>query len=355
MKKSRIKKRSQKIGLPPGELVYVGESNVKKSDVTVFSYSESVVTEKTVTIKEIKEHQKEGEHLWIDLNGVSDVAAVKELGELFGLHPLVLEDIVNTGQRPKIEYYDGYIFVVAKMLHYDDTLRHINAEQVSFVLKNDCLITFQEEHYGDVFNAVRDRLRNKRGLVRGRGVDYLLYALLDSIVDQYFIITEKLGGRVEDTEEEVTVNHSSEMIQSIHLIKSELIQFRRVLYPMMELLRDLLKDETDIIHRSNHKYFQDIYDHAKEIVDIVETSREVTTHVLSIYMSQVSNKMNETMKLLTVIATIFIPLTFVVGVYGMNFEFMPELHWKYGYAAVWALMFLITAGIFAVFRKRKMM
>lgn len=356
IRKSRVKKRSIKAGLPPGQLVYVGDAKVSVGDIDVFGYSPDNFIESKIKLKDLAQlaDTKPAAITWINFNSVSDVYAMERVRDLFRIHPLIVEDIMNTDQRPKVEFHDDCVYIVMKMLDYNNKTQQIITEQVSFVLKDNCLLTFLEDE-GDVFEQVRERIRDKKGQIRNRGHDYLVYSLLDAIVDQCFIINENLALKVEKTEEDVTVGHSSDMIRNIHTVKTELIQFRRHLLPMLELMRDLLREETPLLQKSTRRYFQDIYDHTRQITDMVETSREVTTHVLEVYMSQVSNKMNETMKILTIIATIFIPLTFIVGVYGMNFDEMPELHWSYGYPLTWILMLGVAVGTLVMFKRRKML
>jgi magnesium transporter len=277
---------------------------------------------------------------------------IERIGKHYILHPLVLEDILNVYQRPKVEYFEDYIFVVLKMLTYDDKTDDINSEQVSMILGNNFVFTFQERK-GDVFEPIRDRLRNNKGVIRKNSADYLLYSLIDIIVDNYFVILEKLGEKVEDLEDRVVLNPSPETIRKIHRLKRNLIELRRIIWPLREALSVLYKEESDLINKKTSIYFRDVYDHVIQIMDTIETLRDMVGGLLDVYLSSVSNRMNEIMKVLTIIATIFIPLTLISGIYGMNFKYMPELKWRFGYPLVLLLMLGIGIGMLIYFRKKK--
>jgi len=268
------------------------------------------------------------------------------------LHPLILEDIVNTEQRPKMEDFEQYIFVVLKMLQYNEKEDEIIAEQVSLILGSNFVISFQETE-GDIFDPIRDRIRNSKGRIRKMGADYLAYALLDAVVDNYFTILEKIGEKIETVEEELVANPIPETLQIIHTMKREMIFLRKSVWPLREVVGGLQRAESALIQESTGIYLRDVYDHTIQVIDTIETFRDMISGMLDIYMSSVSNKMNEVMKVLTIFAAIFIPLTFIAGIYGMNFQYMPELEWQLGYFAVLLIMLLVAVSLLVYFRKKK--
>lgn len=282
---------------------------------------------------------------WINVEGVHDIDIVQKLGSYFSIQPLVLEDIVNTGQRPKIEQYDEHLYVVARMLYFDDDRRELRSEQVSLVVGPTYVLSFLEDP-GDVFDAVRNRIRTAQGRIRRSGSDYLMYALLDTIVDHYFVALETMSDIAEKLEDAVMSNPEPETQQQINYLRRELIYMRRVVWPTRELLAHLERDDYALVRPDMKMFFRDTYDHAVQVMDIVESLREMVNGLAELYMSNLSNRMNEIMKFLTVIGTIFLPLTFIVGVYGMNFDFMPELHAHLGYPIV--MLFMLATALFMV-------
>jgi magnesium transporter len=348
-----IQKRSRKIGLPPGTPVYVGAKKIGKVRITIVDYDEGRFQEKEAkTVEECFPFKDKPTVTWINIDGVHQVDIIEKIGSQFNIHPLVLEDIVNAGQRPKMEDFIDYIFVVLKMLHYDAKENEIRAEQVSLILGSNFVISFQESE-GDVFDPIRERIANDRGYVRRTGADYLAYALIDAIVDNYFIILEKLGGKIEETEDELVTNPTTETLQTIHNLKREMIFLRKSVWPLREVISRLERWESSLISKSLDKYLRDVYDHTIQVIDSIETFRDMLSGLLEIYLSSVSNRMNEIMKVLTIIATIAIPLTVITGIYGMNFQFMPELQWQWGYPIV--LLAMLTLGVFMImyFRRKK--
>jgi magnesium transporter len=344
--------RRAKAGLPPGSLVHVGDLKTEKTQLGVFDYDAS-------TLHEIAAESLEGclvrkaapTITWINVDGLHDVATVEKIGASFGVHPLALEDICNTETRAKFEPYDDHLFLVAKMLSWDADLESIVAEQVSFVLGRNFVLTFQEKG-GDVFDPVRERLRTDRGRLRRMGADYLLYRLLDAVVDNYFLILEKLDDRIEALEEELTESPTSATLQHIHRLKREMIFLRRAVWPLREVASGLARVESDLVGHETRLFLRDIHDHSVQVVETVETFRDLLAGMLDVYLSNINNRMNAVMKVLTIIATIFIPLTFVAGVYGMNFHYMPELTWRWGYPLVLLGMFAIGAGMLLAFKRR---
>ncbi|OGL46585.1 MAG: magnesium and cobalt transport protein CorA, partial [Candidatus Schekmanbacteria bacterium RBG_16_38_11] len=289
---------------------------------------------------------------WINVEGIHRTDIIQKLGDCYGFHPLVLEDILNTDQRPKIEDYKDYIYIVLKMLSNNKS-PEIIVEQVSLILGPNFVISFQEGVAGDVFNPVRERIRNGKGRIRSMGADYLAYSLVDSIVDNYFIILEKLGERIEDLEEELLINPSKETLHKIHQLKREMIFLRKAVWPLREVISAMERGDSALTKEYIRVYFRDVYDHTIQIIDVIETYRDMLAGMLDIYLSSISNKMNEIMKFLTIIGTIFIPLTFIVGVYGMNFEFMPELRWHWGYFSILFFMLVVSVFMLLYFKRKK--
>ena len=348
-----IKKRSPKVGLPPGTLVHIGEKKVEKARITIMDYDETNLEEKEAkTIEESFSFKDKPTVTWINIDGLHEVEIIEKLGSHFGLHPLLLEDILNTDQRPKMEDYGDYIFVVLKMLYPGENKDEIEAEQVSLILGSNFIISLQESE-GDVFNPIRDRIRKSKGRIRKTGSDYLAYALLDAIVDNYFLILENVGEKIEDTEQQLAANPSPETLQYIRELKNEMIFLRKSIWPLRELINGLERCESTLIHQSTGAYLRDVYDHTIQIIDTVESYRDMISGMVDIYLSSISNKMNEVMKVLTIFASIFIPLTFVAGLYGMNFEFMPELKWHWGYFALLAVMALIGISLVFYFKRKR--
>ena len=293
--------------------------------------------------------------LWVDATGVGDADAVAEIGEMFNLHRLALEDVVNVHQRPKVEEYPETLFAVARMASLGE---RVDTEQVSLFLGEGWLLTFQERA-GDVWEPVRNRLRVGRGRIRAAGADYLFYAVLDAVVDGYYPVLEEFGARLEFLEEEVIDDPREELVGVIHAARRDALALRQSVWPMRESMGQLYRDEFRLISPDNRIYIRDAYDHAIQVIDLLENYREMASALLDVYLSSVSHRMNEVMKVLTIIATIFIPLTFIAGIYGMNFDpeaspwNMPELNWYWGYPAVWAVMIVVTLGLIWFFRRRR--
>jgi magnesium transporter len=346
-------KISKKAGLAPGTLVHVGERKAESVHITVTDYDEQNYQEKKVpSIEECVPLKTTPTTTWINIDGLHQTEVIEEIGKKFDLHFLMLEDVLNTNQRPKVEDYESCLFVVLKMLSYDEKEGRIHSEQVSLVLGGHYLITFRES-VGDIFGPVRDRIKNTKWRIRKLGADYLLYALVDCIVDNYFVVLEKVADKIELLQEQVAADPSQEILQQIHELKREMIFFRKSVWPVRELVNSLLRSESPLMQKTTEIYLRDIYDHAVQIIDTMETYREMISGMLDVYLSSISNKMNSVMKVLTIIATIFIPLTFVAGVYGMNFKYMPELEWRWAYPAIWVVMFAIFIGMMVYFKRKK--
>jgi len=338
-----IKKSSKKVGLPPGTPIHIGERKIEKARITIIDYAEAQFQEcEAKKVEECFPFKDKPTVTWINIDGIHQVEIIEKIGKLFDLHPLLLEDIVNTGQRPKMEDFGDYIFIVLKMLHYDEKDKEVKAEQVSLILASNFVISFQESE-GDVFNPIRERIKSGKGRIRKMGADYLAYSLMDAIVDSYFIILEKLGEEIEDTEGELVTNPTSETLQALHNLKREMIFLRKSVWPLREVVSVLERVESALINKTTLIYLRDVYDHTIQVIDTIETFRDMLSGMLDIYLSSISNRMNAVMKVLTIIATIFIPLTFIAGIYGMNFKFMPELEWHWGYPA--ALLVMVIIGV----------
>jgi magnesium transporter len=355
------KKRSEKAGLPPGSLVHIGERKVEEVTITIIDYDETHFQEKEVkSIDECFVFKDRPTVTWINVEGIHQVDILEKLGECYGFHPLILEDILNTDQRPKMENFGEYIYIVLKMLYPNKNNtpagskgEEIVTEQISLILGTNFVISFQEGIKGDVFEPVRERLRSSKGLIRKMRADYLAYSLMDAIVDNYFIILEKLGDKIEFLEEKLIATPGSETLKIIHDLKREMIFLRKSVWPLREVLGALERGDSSLVQDSTRIYLRDIYDHTIQVIDTIETFRDMLSGMLDIYLSSVSNRLNAVMKVLTIIATIFMPLTFLAGIYGMNFEFMPELGWRWGYPLIWMVMLGIGIFMLFYFKKKK--
>jgi magnesium transporter len=343
---------TNKIGLPPGALVFVGEKSEKEPKIRVIDYDMDDIQEwKEATIQECVRLKDTSTVSWINVDGLSNVEMIKDLGEAFGLHPLVLEDILHTSQRPKLEDYEDYLFIVMKMLSYDENENQVDSEQVSIVLGRNYVLSFQEKE-GDCFELLRDRIRNSKGRIRKMGPDYLAYSLLDSIIDNYFKVMESIGNWIESIDLEVSSGFMEDAPKVINAMKRQLLIIRRSLWPLRELINSMNRSESPLITDPVAIFIRDIYDHTVELIETMETFRDVLSGLLDMHMSSVSNRMNEVMKTLTIIATIFIPLTFIAGIYGMNFANMPELNWDWGYYMIWVAMITLALLLVLYFRRK---
>lgn len=350
-----VKKKLKKVGLPPGSIVHIGNKRDEKVKTTIVDYSEAKFQEKEVkSVGECAPYKDKSTITWINIDGVHKIKVIEEIGKHFNLHPLILEDIVDTDQRPKIKDFGDYIFIILKMLYYDKKDNEIQVEQVSLILGKNYVISFQERE-GDVFNAIRERIRNNIGRIRKLGADYLVYALIDAIIDNYFIIIEKLGEKIENLEDKVCSRPKPANLRVIHRLKRDLIFLRKSVWPLREVISILERGESSLILESTNVYLRDIYGHTIQVMDTVETLRDMTSGILEIYLSSVSNRMNEIMKMLTIVATIFIPLTFITGIYGMNFRNMPEIKLVWGYPIVLLGMLIIGIVMVIYFKRKKWM
>jgi magnesium transporter len=344
-------------GAMPGTLVRPDAA--EKPTISVIAFGREVVTERTaIAIDEALTLVTPGGLTWINIDGLGDPGVLTRLGERFGLHPLALEDVLNVPQRPKVERYDKHLFIVMRTVRVEapqsKEVAHgeIVEEQVSLFLGPDWVITVQERSGGDCFSGVREAIRQRRGRVRDAGADYLAYLLLDGVVDAYFPVIEALSERMESIEGDALADPSADVLISLQRLRHDLLAMRRAVWPMREELAVLQREETPVFTADTRVFLRDVYDHTVQALEIVESLRETATSVMEIYLSVQNQRLNEVMKVLTVIATLFIPLTFIASIYGMNFDFMPELKWRYGYA--WALgLMAITAGVLVGYFKKR--
>ena len=345
------KRRPVQVGLSPGTPVHTGEQKVEQTTITVLDYCEAQLSERQLTVDQCSQFRTPGTISWINVDGLHDVPVLERIAECFALHPLVLEDILDTNQRPKLEDYGDYLYIVVKMLTYDEGAKRLGTEQISFVVGEGYVLSFQEAG-GDVLDPVRQRIRTAKGKIRRMGADYLVYALLDAIVDSHFVVLEQLGELVEDIEDAVVLTPGPEMLQSIHELKRDMVRVRRSVWPLREVVAALERGDCQLVQDATRIFLRDLYDHTVQVIETVESLRDVLSGMLDIYLSSISNRMNEVMKVLTIIGTIFIPLTFVAGIYGMNFKRMPELDTAWGYPMFWGIC-LATTGFMLWFFRRK--
>ncbi|OAB78272.1 magnesium/cobalt transporter CorA [Cochleicola gelatinilyticus] len=359
---ARKKKRTFKIPAPvraknrnevPGTVTYTGKKESMVTKVEIIDYSRDHY--KRIDSENIEDafSFESSKHItWININGLNNTSEIERLGEYYNLHPLIQEDIVTTNQRPKMDEYEDYLFIVFKMLHYNDDGEFIN-EHVSMVVGKDYVTTFQEAD-GDVFDGLRDRLENAKGRVRSAGADYLMFALLDAVVDNYFSVIETLSTKIEFIEDQLFDDKvEDDITQDIQILKKEILRIRRAVVPLREVINRLEKTDTELIEPRTQNYIRDLYDHIIQVSESVDIYREMIWGLMDMYMTTISNKMNEVMKVLTIMASIFIPLTFMAGIYGMNFEYIPELQIKYGYFYLWGAMILVFFGLLYYFKRKK--
>ena len=346
------KGRSKKRGLPPGTLV-AAQPRVqgKAVELELFYYDATGLQERHVQGVQNVPAIGAGQVAWINVDG-PDPACVQMLGERFGLHPLVQEDILNADQRPKLEDYGDYIYIVLKMLTWESEGHEVLSEQVSLVLGKDFVLTLQERP-GDVFDPIRERLRAAKGKIRASGSDHLAYSLLDAVTDGYFVVLEQIGERIEQLEESILSGKDQDGTGQLHHLKSEALMIRRALWPLRDVISSLERGGSALIQPGTGVYLRDLHDHAVRVIETVETYRDILGGILDTYLTTASQRMNEVMKVLTVIATLFIPVTFIAGVWGMNFQYMPELHQKWGYPTALGLMGAIMVVMLIWFRNKR--
>ncbi|MEJ2627511.1 MAG: magnesium/cobalt transporter CorA [bacterium] len=345
--------RSKKAGQAPGSVIYTGTKRKKPPKITVFDYSPTTVMERVCSsVEETFSYRDTKSVTWINIDGIHKIDIIKKIGKHFNLHPLILEDIVNTDHRPKIEDLEKFLFIILRMYVNNSSVTNFDSEQVSIIITKNCVISFQEQP-GDLFDPIRERIRTGKGKLRSMGADYLAYTLIDAVVDNFFFVLEKTGELTENLEKEVIETPVPEVMHKLHSLKQNFLFLRKSVWPLREVITKLQHMESNLMTSSTTMYLNDVYDHTLQIIDMVETMRDIITGLLDMYLSNVSNKMNEVMKVLTIIATIFIPLTFIAGIYGMNFAYMPELQYKWGYFIVLGVMGLIMIAMIWFFRRKK--
>ena len=348
-----FRKTSKKPGLSPGTLVHIGEKKVEEVKISMIDYDETRIQERDVaSIEECLRFKEKPTVTWVNVTGIHDVKIIEEFGKAFNIHPLLLEDIVHTEQRPKLEDFDDFLFIILRMLSYDEATNELLSEQVSLILGPNVVISFQERD-GDVFNPVRMRIKKAKGRIKKMGCDYLAYALIDAVVDHYFLVLEKYGEKIEILQEEVLSDPTPDTLQVIHETKRDMIFLRKSVWPLREAINALQRGESALISDNVIIYLRDVYDHTIQVIDSIETFRDMISGTLDVYLSSVSNKMNEVMKVLTIIATIFIPLTFIAGIYGMNFKYMPELEWHWAYPVLWTVIIVLGVLMLISFKRKK--
>lgn len=344
---------SEKSGLPPGSLVHVGEVHQHEHRISVISYNKFSLEKRIVkSIAELLPYQNGDTVTWVIIDGLKDVSIIDDIGKHFDIHALVLEDILNTHQRPKFEEFEDYLYIVLKALTIGSDEFTVEYEQISLLLLKNFVFTFKEKPDA-IFDPILNRLDNDKSHIRNLGADYLTYIIMDTVVDEYFVLQDSFDELIESIEDELLSNPSIATLAVIQKIKRELIFLRRSISPLRELIAAIQRSESELIEDRTKRYFGDVYDHAIRIIEAMESYRDLITGMLDIYLSSVSNKMNETMKVLTVFASIFIPLTFIAGVYGMNFEYMPELKWKWSYPVLWSVFIGVSVFLLGYFKRKK--
>ncbi|MBN2332780.1 MAG: magnesium/cobalt transporter CorA [Deltaproteobacteria bacterium] len=347
-----LKKKEASLGQVPGELVFIGEQKVQEVTIRVIDYDQEHLSEQYLQdIGDGIPYKETSTVTWLNINGLHDTELIREIGNGFGLHALVLEDVVNTGQRPKMEEYDDYLFFVLKMMRYDEDEGKIYSEQLSMILGKTYLLTFQERP-GDVFEPVRERIRKQKGRIRKVGIDYLAYALLDTIVDNYIFIVERLGGKIEEIEDEILENPTRDVLARINAYKREINYLRKAIRPAREFILQLSRLDSDLVQEQTIPFLKDLLDLATQTVEIIDTYRDMLSDHLEIYNTGVNNRLNEIMKVLTIFSAIFIPLTFIAGIYGTNFEYLPELHYRYSYLVFWGVLVVVALVMVRFFQRR---
>ncbi len=352
MGKTKRKKKKHNVGAPPGEIYYTGQERTERVKITLIEYNETDFFEQSFyDLSECVNHVREDMVKWINVDGIHKIELIEAIGKLYQIHPLTLEDIVHVEQRPKFEDYDNYVVAIMKMIYFDN---HIQSEQLSILLFPNMVISFQEPHGGDAFDIIRKRLREGKGRIRKMQADYLAYALIDAVVDCYFHTLEKIGEKIEQLDEEIMHQGLQRLVNlKLHDLKREMIFLRKQIWPMREMANNMMRSETELINESTDVFLRDLHDHIVRIIDSIETYREMLSGIMDIYLSNNANKLNEVMKALTVISAIFIPVTFIAGVYGMNFKYMPELDTPYGYWITWGIMLTVMIGLGIYFKRKR--
>jgi magnesium transporter len=342
----------RKTGMPPGTLVYTGDSQVDNPDVSIIHYNETSISEKLLRGLDCPPSPFENITTWYDVRGLNDVKLIEHIGQVFHIHPLVLEDILNTQQRPKWEDYQNGIFLVVRSLRLEDKAFELIGEQISFFLGTDFIITFQEDTH-DIFSNIRERLHRGQGKIRQKKADYLAYTLLDTIIDEYYLILDKTEEAIEQLEEEILRDADKASRNKIYQLKQLFTEIRRAVLPLRDVVGRFSREEGAFVEHSTNLFIRDLHDHLSQVIENLDNQRDMLSNLYELYNSELSNKSNHVMKVLTIVSAIFIPLTFIVGVYGTNFDILPEIHTHYGYFVMWGVMIVIAALQLIYFRKKK--
>lgn len=349
----RSKRKRARAGSSPGTLVHIGDQKIDQPRLSLIDYNDTVITEKIdIPLDEVIALCDGPNATWLNIDGLHDTDLIGRLGHHFDIHPLTLEDILNTGQRPKWEDFGHYIYVVLRMLRLDVQSNRILSEQVSLIVTPKALISFQESQ-GDVFAPIRARLHKGRTRIRTSSSDYLAYALMDAVVDHYFVILDRIGEEIDELELKILDQPHPDLLKNLYALKGEVAALRKYIWPSREVIMGISKDDSSLISDATKLFLRDVYDHTIQVIDTIESYRELLSGLMDLYLTTVSNKMNEVMKVLTIMASLFIPLTFIAGIYGMNFEYMPELKWPWGYGAVWLAMILLALVMLIFFKRKK--
>ena len=352
--KTDLSSMADKSGLPAGTLIHIGKKHASECKISVTHYNaDSLITHEIKSIKELKDFHTAEMITWINVDGLSNTTIVADIGQELNIHPLVLEDILSTHQRPKMEEYDNFLYLVIKGISINPEMDfELHYEQISILLLAHHVITFKEKA-DDTFDPIHIHLQNPNGRLRQLGSDYLAYVILDTVVDEYFFVEDSLDEIIDPLEDNILFNSNKEMLRTVQQIRRGLISMKRNISPLRDLLATIQRADTPLLQEKNLRYYGDVYDHVLRVTDALESYRERVSAMHDIYLSSISNKLNETMKILTIFASIFIPLTFIAGIYGMNFEYMPELKWRWAYPALWVIFILISAGLLTFFKKKK--
>ncbi len=354
--KTVLSSAADKSGLPPGTLIHIGEKHESECKISITQYNtDTLIRQEIGSITELKQLKSAEVITWVNVDGLSDIHIVESIGQELNIHPLVLEDILSTHQRPKLEEYEDFLYMVIKGISLDQRkIFSLQYEQISILLLANYVVTFKEKA-DDTFNPIYNHLQNRNGRLRQFGSDYLAYVILDTIVDEYFVVEDNLDDIIDPLEDNILFNSNKEMLQTVQQIRRSLISMKRNISPLRELLVTIQRADTPLLQEKTLRYYGDVYDHVLRLTDSLESYRERISAMHDIYLSSISNKLNETMKILTIFASIFIPLTFIAGIYGMNFEYMPELKWRWAYPTIWVVFIMTGVGLLIFFKRKKWM
>lgn len=351
---NRFKIKSANLGTSPGTLTYIGEE--VKFDTKIYWTEYNLENYRTHIFPKLLDFQLKldpNKTYWLNVDGIHEPKVIETVGKVFGLHPLVMEDILNSQQKPKFEYYDDdQLFITFKMIEYNPYTREIEVEHLSFILGKNFLISFQEERSKEIFEPISARLKASAGKTRKNGADYLLYALMDLVVDNYFLILEQISENIERLEDSIINTTKQKSMTEMYSLKRELMLMRKVIFPLREMISNLIREEAPLITPNTVLYLRDVHDHVSQVIESIDSYRELVASLMDLYLSQAGNRMNNVMKVLTVISVIFMPLTFIAGIYGMNFDNIPELHWQNGYYYVWGFMIILVLGMLLYFKRK---